>query len=223
MSSKVPITCDNCGNIFERYPSQQRGYGRRKDNSKNYCSKKCQGQDRGGRTMVSVQCPECDKEHEVELGYYNDRVKRVGTDAGFTCSKECRAKRIGRFGTENYRDEYTPYRVYKNNSVNCRGRGNNEHQEMKVGSNDLDVEYLKCLWESQNGKCAISGFAMIPAFNAQGFKTKNMHNGSLDRIDSNLPYRKGNVQFVCVCINYMKNNFTQKEIVDFVGQLGKVQ
>jgi len=36
---------------------------------------------------------------------------------------------------------------------------------------------------------------------------------SLDRIDSNIGYIKGNIQWVSQCINYMKNTMTHEETI----------
>jgi hypothetical protein len=44
---------------------------------------------------------------------------------------------------------------------------------------------------------------------------------SLDRIDPNIGYVKGNVEFVCYCINVMKNDFAKKEMIDFINLIKK--
>ena len=40
---------------------------------------------------------------------------------------------------------------------------------------------------------------------------------SLDRIDPNIGYVKGNVEFVCYCVNVMKNDFSKEKIIDFIN------
>lgn len=42
---------------------------------------------------------------------------------------------------------------------------------------------------------------------------------SLDRIDPNKGYIIGNVEFVCYCINVMKNDFTKEQMIDFINNI----
>ena len=42
---------------------------------------------------------------------------------------------------------------------------------------------------------------------------------SLDRIDPNIGYLKGNVEFVCYCVNVMKNDFTKDQMLNFIKQI----
>ncbi|MFA5049150.1 MAG: hypothetical protein WC516_09060 [Patescibacteria group bacterium] len=64
---------------------------------------------------------------------------------------------------------------------------------------DIDLPYMWELFKSQNGCCALTGIPIIP-----------IHNGtaSIDRIDSNLGYIKGNVQWVHKCVNTMKSVYS---------------
>ena len=39
---------------------------------------------------------------------------------------------------------------------------------------------------------------------------------SLDRIDPSIGYIKGNVEFVCYCVNVMKNDFSKDQMLHFV-------
>lgn len=58
---------------------------------------------------------------------------------------------------------------------------------------------------------------------------KQLHSltrASLDRIDSTKGYVKGNVEFVCLAINYAKNNFKKEEMMslikDFISSVNKL-
>ena len=44
---------------------------------------------------------------------------------------------------------------------------------------------------------------------------------SLDRINPNIGYVKGNVEFVCYCVNVMKNDFSKEKIIDFINLINK--
>ena len=64
---------------------------------------------------------------------------------------------------------------------------------------DLDINYLLYLWAKQNGKCALTGFAMTHEF----FKGRMNTTVSIDRIDSSKGYTRDNVQLVCMVANQM--------------------
>lgn len=77
---------------------------------------------------------------------------------------------------------------------------------------DITLEYLHKLWNSQNGKCALTGFPMTCVlFNGK----KNKYNVSIDRIDCNKGYEIGNIQLVCSAVNMMKGELTIKELKTF--------
>ena len=44
---------------------------------------------------------------------------------------------------------------------------------------------------------------------------------SLDRIDPSIGYVQGNVEFVCYCVNVMKNDFTKDQMITFINQIKK--
>lgn len=57
---------------------------------------------------------------------------------------------------------------------------------------------------------------------ARGFKTKKPFNGaSLDRIDSNKGYIEGNVQFICMGLNFMKNNWPEEYFIKNLIEVSK--
>lgn len=70
---------------------------------------------------------------------------------------------------------------------------------------EVSLEYLDALFKKQEGKCALSG---LPIIIKPGRKTRET-TASLDRIDNNLDYVEGNVQFLHKHINYMKWAHTQ--------------
>jgi hypothetical protein len=47
----------------------------------------------------------------------------------------------------------------------------------------------------------------------------NPRQPSLDRIDSSKGYIEGNVEFVCVSINYAKNGFSKQQMIDFIKEI----
>ena len=67
------------------------------------------------------------------------------------------------------------------------------------------------LWDTQHGKCAISGIDMTYIANCGRIPT----NVSVDRIDSSKGYIKGNVQLVCMAVNQMKNDLDMQTLLTF--------
>ena len=74
---------------------------------------------------------------------------------------------------------------------------------------DLDVEFLKEMFDKQNKKCAISGIEMT--FDLD--KGRTFSNMSIDQINPAMGYTKDNVQFVCMAINQLKSDFTMELVL----------
>lgn len=79
----------------------------------------------------------------------------------------------------------------------------------------LTVDDLIEQWKLQKGRCPYSGIKLI---HADVYRNKN-HNlteiASLDRINSEYGYIKGNIQFVSAVCNFAKRNMPHEEMVDF--------
>jgi len=68
---------------------------------------------------------------------------------------------------------------------------------------DITMERLMEMWERQGGRCAISGLQMTHTCRPED---PHNHNVSLDRINSNINYKRENVHLVCAIINRMKTD-----------------
>lgn len=73
----------------------------------------------------------------------------------------------------------------------------------------LSLDVLELLWQTQQGRCALTGWPMTMELAAGVVPT----NCSLDRIDSSQGYVVGNVQLVCRAANTAKSNLTTAEFV----------
>lgn len=111
----------------------------------------------------------------------------------------------------NRQDDYSPFRPYL-----CSGRASNKKHNM-----NLTPEYLKLIWEKQNGTCPYTGIKMILPKNTTkiGRNKKCLKKASLDRIDSSKGYVEGNVEFVCMAINNAKNNFSKEDMTAFISEI----
>lgn len=81
---------------------------------------------------------------------------------------------------------------------------------------DIDLKYLKELWESQNGTCPLTGWTMrLPVSSTSGFESTRPENASLDRINNDLGYLKNNVRFVALIVNLAKMKFHDEDVKEF--------
>jgi hypothetical protein len=172
-----------------------------------------------------VKCESCGKLFKKENKEIN-RCKKRGIQ--HYCGLSCVAKYRNSLMTKNYwkeqyskhpsfkgyennrQDQYSPFRTFVS-----KGRAS-----IKKKGCTLDVEYLKMLWENQNGKCPYTGIQMILPKNTIEYNSiKSLKKASLDRIDSSKGYIKGNVEFVCSGINFAKNDFTKKDMTSFLNEI----
>ena len=88
-----------------------------------------------------------------------------------------------------------------------------ERQNKKCDPNpeyflDITIDYLLMLWEKQKGICAISGKKMECIMGTPF----TMY---VDRIDSKIGYYQGNIQLLCLAVNFAKNKYSQEEFLNF--------
>lgn len=100
----------------------------------------------------------------------------------------------------NRKDQYTPF---KHLLRSCRRRDK---------TTDLDLDFLKELWEEQFGKCFVTGIDLILEQNSNP-----NYQASIDRIDSSKGYIKGNIRYTSVSINWLKNCFDDQHLLEFVN------
>lgn len=84
---------------------------------------------------------------------------------------------------------------------------------------DISIEYLWKMFEDQGRKCALTGqnLAFPPQVVRRGMKKGYCsveHTASLDRIDSNLGYIVGNIQWVHKEMNLAKHSLSQKRFIE---------
>jgi hypothetical protein len=84
----------------------------------------------------------------------------------------------------------------------------------ECGIVNIDKKYIIDLIKQQNNCCVYSGIE----FDWNEFKN-NPYQASIDRIDNDKGYIKGNVQIVCNAINQMKSNLTDDEFMDYVSAI----
>lgn len=178
---------------------------------------------------TKIICANCNKEHEIRQSDYNRKIK--SGQSKFYCSLKCSGKadyknnpkklekNRGNIsllkGYESNRlDEYSPFKYHANKA---RSRSKQKGYET-----NLNTEYLKEVWDNQNGLCPYTGIEMELGRTSKDEDIKKTPiKASLDRIDPSKGYIKGNVEFVCYCVNVMKNDFTKEQMIDFINKIKK--
>jgi hypothetical protein len=169
---------------------------------------------------VEIECYQCGKTFLRSKKEVN-RSKRINRRQ--FCSRECVGKTtiyenipqefIGNMkhlrggGEGRTKDEYSSFRPY---AKTCRTR-RHKHEV------DISVEYLKEVWENQQGICPFTGWGLELRYYQKKKKKSPLtpKHASLDRIDTTKGYVKGNVRFISVMANYARNNFSDEQLICF--------
>jgi hypothetical protein len=77
-----------------------------------------------------------------------------------------------------------------------------QHRKIEVEISSQDIWDQ---WVLQNGKCALTGWPLTLKSKARDYRAT----ASLDRIDSDGPYTRDNIQWVHKDVNRLKNNFNE--------------
>ena len=149
---------------------------------------------------VELPCAHCGRQFLKDKKEHTRRIKAGKTV--FYCGVPC-------FNKETKADPLTPFRaIRKRHKHSAEQRG-------KIF--ELSVEQIKELWDKQGGRCPYTGLEMrlpVSEWDQLG-RAANPYQASLDRIDSSRGYVQGNVEFVCLVVNYAKNGFSKQEMLDF--------
>lgn len=165
----------------------------------------------GGGMKIEVKCETCGKSFLREKGEVT-RNKRIGRrvycsrSCGGKCKKNVEHIKSVRSDYDitqhcgNRKDEYSGFKWYMK-VLNTR------RKEV-----DVDLQYLKELWESQKGRCAFSGQELELRTHSNKQKASS---ASLDRINNDKGYTQGNVRFVSVMFNMARNTFSDQDVLNF--------
>jgi hypothetical protein len=89
---------------------------------------------------------------------------------------------------------------------------------------NVSIEYLQKVLESQNYKCALTNSDMLcpKTYNEKKEMTSSPYLISLDRIENDLGYEEGNVQFVCVWANKARGSYDNEVFKNIINKLRNV-
>lgn len=168
---------------------------------------------------ISIYCNSCGKQINKLLTEVN-RCKKRGQNK-FYCNRSCAGKNNNthldrykdHFKKVKYirqSDDYSSFRWY----IKCA----KQHSEKRNHTYDIDLEYLKDLWEKQNGICPFTKQKLELRTHSNKEKA-NPYSASLDRIDNTKGYIRGNIRFVALIFNYARNTFSDEQVFQFCKQV----
>ena len=162
-----------------------------------------------------IECSGCGQLFEKQTKYIKQSEKR---GMKHYCSLSCMSRHDGQRRLPG--ESWNKSEENKSHLQNICSNRKDEYSDFKIlyrsakkrGKEfDLDLPYLKELWESQDGKCDITGVDL----NLSPSSNKN-YQASLDRIDSSKGYIKGNVRYTSVSVNWLKSNFNDNHLYEFM-------
>lgn len=166
------------------------------------------------RKLTEIICDNCKENCLKPISEVNRNNK---LNRKLFCSRNCSVTFNNKSGTRNTENRFDISKKAGNRNdgfTNFRYLYRSAKRRYKEF--DLTLQDLKDQWDKQNGKCPYTGFQMIPRTYTKTPIDK-MRQASLDRIDSSKGYVVGNIEFVCCAINYLKSDFSQQEVVDFLN------
>lgn len=126
------------------------------------------------------------------------------------CTKAC--------GTKWRNRNVYKHRYSVEHTSSCPRNYINALLSQKNRRKNLSIDYVMGIYESQEGKCALSG-ELMTYVRGQGNVPTNI---SIDRIDSSRGYVEGNIQLVCRAVNMIKNEWSQEDLISFCRKIIEV-
>ena len=128
------------------------------------------------------------------------------------CSRTC----VGKNNTKNFGDRKNSYNISQHSGHSRDGytglRALLRRIKNKYHNYDVDLDYLKEVWDNQN-TCIYSGVKLqLPKW--KGINNP-LYTASIDRIDSEKGYVKGNIQFISITSNHSKNSMSHEQMLEF--------
>jgi len=106
--------------------------------------------------------------------------------------------------------------THKTNKANPKRFGKTEYSSLKSRAKekslafDLTPEYIQRVFDRCEGRCNITKLPFDMEIGTKGRGKRNPYRPSIDRINSNRGYVKGNIQIVLTLVNTMKMDYTDK-------------
>jgi hypothetical protein len=147
---------------------------------------------------TSIQCLECGYGFAKPVKEIRREKKRRGVEQ-FYCSKSCAT-------TAKNKGSRIPCRY-----IYGQAKRNAETREIEF---TITLEDLEAVWVKQEGRCKLTGIPLeLPNSRSNGDLT---YRASIDRIDNDKGYTRGNIQILSLRVNYMKMRSKNSEVIEFI-------
>ena len=182
--------------------------------------------------IVYLTCTQCASVFPLSKHDYIRRLHKLSSSNFFCTRKCCAAWRVlhsVRPPNSNptfLRDYRTQHNItnkkYDSNFIwyaNRIASDSRSHVQHTLSRSDV-IALLDELWVDQKGECAMSGMPLERRVNHTGVcATSNpFFIASVDRIDSNKPYCKGNLQWISLGMNLAKQTIPHALFQDYVSE-----
>lgn len=158
---------------------------------------------------VSIKiCTKCQCAKPL-ANFYTTGKKVDGSAKYNSWCKSCAKEKMASYHRRIWGREQLEYTAYKRTKNTRAYLSYLLGKAKRRGECEITLDYLCNLWKKQGGKCAITGWELTMRL-ADGVVPTN---ASIDRIDSSIGYRPGNVQLVCRCANVAKHDLSMGEFV----------
>lgn len=153
---------------------------------------------------VIKNCTKCGNCFEIS-NFYTTGYKTDGTLKYNSWCKKCISNKMKSYHKNTWGEDKLQFTAFKRTkSIRAyisylRGKAIQRKKEC------ISIDELEEIWNNQNGKCALTGWDMTMILGKGNINT----NASIDRINSDIGYTKGNIQFVCRIVNVLKSNLTE--------------
>jgi hypothetical protein len=196
------LPCTVCGTQKPLYEFAMNGKYRR-----TYC-KACQWlkakptrqQKRETSGSVPLVCTKCHAGFERSIVLHARNVQRGNTLP--YCSEKCFPR------NPRKADDMSPFRKM---ATALQFRSKRRELEFTI-----DAEHLRAVWDSQNGVCPFTGWAISlrPGGKRSRGEARPEH-ASVDRVDQTRGYVKGNVRFVALIANFARHVWGDSDVLRF--------
>jgi hypothetical protein len=161
-------------------------------------------------TLQSKACTHCAVVQPI-ASFYTTGRRVDGSPKYNSWCKDCVSKKQASYHKRTWGEDklkYTAFKRTKSVRSYLQYLRSKAVQRRKVGE-VISLDALELLWQTQQGRCALTGWPMTMELAAGVVPT----NCSIDRIDSKEGYVVGNVQLVCRAANVAKSNLSAAEFV----------
>jgi hypothetical protein len=216
-NDETKAKCVKC--LEDKQPSEYYKHSERKDGFNRYrqICKKCRKKVRKNKSRPVHEniikegfqiCLKCKNRKELvdfyKNGCFDDGIAKYRSTCKSCILSSAATKNKLTYSNKIIKKHFSP-KNYISTLLNRTSRRKKEH--------NIDIQYLLDIYESQKGLCNISGIRMT---HIHGSASTNI---SIDRINSDLGYIKGNIQLVCYITNIMKNKFSMEELILFCKEI----